>query len=144
MLLRSGLAAGLVAATVAVGAAAATAQRSTADRPPSLAIASLTGADTYSFYCAPCHGRDGKGQGPVAAALKTLPADLTQLTSRNKGVFPKEQVRAFITSGTGDVLAHGSPDMPIWGPTFRALETSDKLVNVRIFNVVSYLESIQQ
>jgi mono/diheme cytochrome c family protein len=143
MRLRSGLAAGLVAATAVAGAAAA-AQRSTADRPPSLAITSLTGADTFAFYCAPCHGRDGKGNGPVAAALKTLPADLTHLTARNKGVFPKEQVRTFITNGTGDILAHGSPDMPIWGPTFRALETSDKLVNVRIFNVVSYLESIQQ
>ena len=34
--------------------------------------------------------------------------------------------------------------MPVWGPTFTALDPSDKVVIVRIFNVVAYLESIQK
>ena len=29
------------------------------------------GKQMYVNYCAPCHGVDGKGNGPVAAALKT-------------------------------------------------------------------------
>jgi hypothetical protein len=133
-----------VAAVLGVASPSIGGQHSTADKTPSLANPSLVGADSYAFYCAPCHGRDGKGHGPVADALKTVPADLTKLSARNQGVFPKDRVRSFITSGERAIPAHGSSDMPVWGPTFRALDTSDKLVSVRIFNVVSYLESIQQ
>jgi hypothetical protein len=32
----------------------------------------------------------------------------------------------------------------VWGPTFRALGASDKLADIRIANVITYLESIQQ
>ena len=52
-------------------------------------------------------------------------------------------VLAFIV-GTGRPLpAHGPGDMPVWGPIFRALETSDPRVKVRIENIVAYIESIQ-
>ena len=50
-----------------------------ASQPPPLAINALAGRDLFEFYCATCHGRDGKGAGPVAGALKTRPADLTAL-----------------------------------------------------------------
>ena len=33
--------------------------------------------------------------------------------------------------------------MPVWGPTFLALEPSDTRVKIRIANVVTYIESIQ-
>jgi mono/diheme cytochrome c family protein len=130
------------AAVVALTAAAAAGggQRSTQG---SLLTPSLAGVDNFMLYCAPCHGRDGKGGGPVAAALKTTPADLTRISIRNKGIFPADRVRQFVTSG-GEVAAHGTSAMPVWGPTFRALDPSDKLVAIRIANVVSYLESIQQ
>ena len=140
MMLKGLMAAGFVIAT----AAGAGGQRSTVDISPSLANPSLVGADTYAFYCAPCHGKDGKGRGPVAEALKALPADLTTLAARNGGAFPKDRVRAFVTAGDRAIPAHGSPAMPVWGPTFTALDPNDKVVTVRIFNVVAYLESIQQ
>ena len=123
---------------------AAGGQRSTADKAPSLLTSSLAGADNFRSYCAPCHGRDGKGHGPVASALTTPPADLTKLASRNSGVFPRARVQEFVTHGTPEIAAHGSSAMPVWGPTFRSLETSDKLVTIRIANVIAYLESIQQ
>ena len=142
MMLKGLIAAGVVLAAAAVGAGG---QRSTVDISPSLANPSLVGSDTYAFYCAPCHGKDGKGRGPVASALKAPPADLTRLSARNGGVFPKDRVRLFVTNGEQNAIAaHGTSAMPVWGPTFRALETSDKVVSVRIFNVVAYLESIQQ
>jgi len=141
MMLKGLMAAGFVIATASAGAGG---QRSTVDISPSLANPSLVGADTYAFYCAPCHGKDGKGRGPVAEALKTLPADLTTLAARNGGAFPKDRVRAFVTAGDRAIPAHGSPAMPVWGPTFSALDANDKVVSVRIFNVVAYLESIQQ
>jgi mono/diheme cytochrome c family protein len=141
MMLKGLMAAGFVIATATAGAGG---QRSTVDISPSLANPSLVGSDTYAFYCAPCHGKDGKGRGPVAEALKTLPADLTTLAARNGGAFPRDRVRAFVTMGDRAIPAHGSTGMPVWGPTFSALDPNDKVVTVRIFNVVAYLESIQQ
>jgi mono/diheme cytochrome c family protein len=116
----------------------------TAQRAP-LIIPSLAGQDLFSFYCATCHGSDARGNGPVAAALKTPPPDLTRLASRNGGSFPRGRVVQFIAGG-GTTLrgAHGSNEMPVWGPIFRALDPSDeRLVLIRIDNIVQYLESIQ-
>lgn len=133
--------AALVAA-VAVSGGGAAAQRPTSQLPPLIAP-SLYGRDIYQFYCSSCHGREGRGDGPVGAALKVPPADLTKIAFRNGGVFPVKDVEAFVTIGRSEVPAHGSPDMPIWGYTFRGLETDDALVKVRLENVVKYLESIQ-
>jgi mono/diheme cytochrome c family protein len=125
-----------------LGLTSASAQRTT-ERLPSLVTPSLYGRDVFEFYCAPCHGTDGRGRGPVAVALKDTPSDLTKLSARNGGTFPKKRVEAFVTSGRTDAPAHGTSDMPIWGPTFRSLESSDALVRTRIANVVEYIESIQ-
>ena len=80
----------------------------------------------------------------MAEALKTPPADLTTLSTRNGGAFPRARVSAFVTTGERAIPAHGSTAMPVWGPTFSALDPNDKVVTVRIFNVVAYLESIQK
>jgi len=137
-------AAGLVTLAFAVAAAAALAQQSTGDKPVSLLSPSLYGVDNFHDYCSPCHGRDGTGHGPVAAALTPPPADLTRLAAKNKGVFPRAHVRDFITNGAAEVVAHGSSAMPVWGPTFRALDSSDRSVAIRIANVVEYLATIQK
>ena len=133
-----------VALFLAGGAALVAVPQTTGPRNPPLVIRSLAGRDLFAFYCATCHGRKGTGDGPVAAALKSPPSDLTQLARRNGGTFPRQRVEAFVT-GDGDVLmpAHGSSDMPVWGPVFRGLDPSDALVKVRIANVVTYMESIQ-
>jgi mono/diheme cytochrome c family protein len=132
---------------VAAAATGVVGQRSTADKTPSsLLTPSLVGRDNFTSYCAPCHGREGTGNGPVASALKTRPPDLTKLARRAGGTFPRQRIEAFITNGGVTVPAHGSSEMPVWGPTFMALELpdkSDKLVKIRIGNVVSYIESIQ-
>jgi mono/diheme cytochrome c family protein len=127
---------------VSVGGAAA-GQRSTGQQLPSLIAPSLYGPDVYQFYCSSCHGREGRGDGPVGAALKTPPADLTMLTHRNGGTFPSKEIEAFITYGRSDASAAHMTEMPVWGYTFRGLETDDALVKIRLENVVKYLESIQ-
>ena len=109
----------------------------------SLAIESMTGADLFKFYCALCHGIDGKGAGPVASALKTRPADLTTIARRNAGRFPREEIIAYVTSGARPIAAHGSPDMPVWGPTLWALDPSDIRVKMRIENLIDHVASIQ-
>ena len=107
-------------------------------------IPSLAGRDLFEFYCATCHGRDGKGNGPVAAALKLPPPDLTRLAHDNGGAFPRQRVETFVNDeGRVLVPAHGTSDMPVWGPIFRGLDPSDTLAKVRIANVVDYIASMQ-
>src|SRR5262245_59266963 len=99
--------------------------------PPALALDVLTGGDSFRFYCASCHGDSGRGDGPTAAVLKTRPADLTTLSRRNGGTFPHQRAVEIVT-GSRALPAHGAPDMPLWGPIFRALDTSDARVRQRI------------
>ena len=120
------------------------APQQTSPKNPPLVIDSLYGPDLFKFYCAPCHGRDGKGHGPVAEALKTLPPDLTQIARRHGGIFPRALMEAFVTNdGAPPAPAHGTAEMPLWGPTFRSLDASDTRVKVRIGNLIDYIESIQ-
>lgn len=111
---------------------------------PTLVPQSLTGATSFDLYCASCHGRGGTGDGPVASAMRTRPADLTMLLRRHGGSFPRDEVRAYIDGTTRLPAAHGSTDMPVWGPTLRGLEGSDARARVRLDNLVAYIESIQQ
>jgi len=54
-------------------------------------------------------------------------------------------VRTTILFGADDLIpAHGSKEMPIWGPIFHEIEFDQDLCNVRLENVTKYLESIQQ
>jgi mono/diheme cytochrome c family protein len=111
---------------------------------PALVIDSLTGRDSFDRYCAACHGADGRGAGPVASSLKVHPADLTTLAERNGGSFPRRRVASFV-EGTGRPLpAHGTSDMPVWGATFRGLESSEARVKARLANLVAYVESLQR
>lgn len=118
--------------------------QTTGPKNPSLVISSMSGRDLFQFYCAACHGRDGKGGGPVVPALRVAPADLTTIATRNAGAFPRARVESFVT-GDPDHLtpAHGSKDMPVWGTIFRALDPSETANRVRIANIVGYIESIQ-
>ncbi len=106
-------------------------------------IASLKGPDLFRAYCAPCHGEDGKGNGPVAPALNTKPSDVTTIAQRNGGVFPTKRIRTII-AGDEQVIAHGSREMPIWGPIFHQVEWDRDYGEIRLQNVTKYLESIQQ
>jgi len=98
---------------------------------------------SFDLYCASCHGRGGHGDGPTAPSLRRRPTDLTTLARRNRGSFPRERVLAFI-EGSDRTGAHGNRDMPVWGPTLRALDASDARVTVRLQNLVAFVESIQE
>lgn len=127
-----------------IGVAMASAgQSSRQGAPPRLVIESMTGEDSFMFYCASCHGLGGRGDGPVGRSLKTPPPDLTALTKRHGGTFPRAGVIAFVTGVSNKLPTHGPSDMPVWGPIFRALDPSDARVKIRIENIVNYIESIQ-
>ena len=113
--------------------------------PPRLGVSSVHGPDLFRFYCASCHGPDGRGGGPTAPALKLRVADLTMMSSRERGVFPKARVIAIVSGDQSPAIpSHGSREMPVWGPIFRALDPSDAGVKARISSLVSHLASIQQ
>jgi mono/diheme cytochrome c family protein len=101
----------------------------------------------YQQYCVVCHGKEAKGNGPMAEMLKHRPADLTQLTKKNNGQYPFWRVYRTI-DGREEVMAHGSRIMPIWGAHFLIEEggmpLDDNLVLGRILSLVYYLESIQE
>jgi hypothetical protein len=72
------------------------------------------GKAEYLKSCAPCHGTDGKGTGPLSSRLKTKPADLTTFAKKNNGVFPLSAVYEAI-DGRNAIGSHDSREMPIWG-----------------------------
>jgi mono/diheme cytochrome c family protein len=102
-----------------------------------------SGEEMFNSYCAACHGKDAKGGGPAAADLKAAPPDLTTLAKRHDGKYPEDYVASVLRNGT-KAPAHGSPDMPVWGPLFATVSGRDQsVVNMRISNLVRYLESLQ-
>jgi mono/diheme cytochrome c family protein len=111
--------------------------------PPPLLIPSMSGGDLFRFYCASCHGREGKGDGPVASTLNRRPPDLTTIAKRNGGRFSSDRVERFVTGDREPSQAHSSADMPVWGPIFQALDPQDRMNRIRIENVVAFIESMQ-
>lgn len=104
----------------------------------------LSGKQLYVSDCALCHGGDAKGGGPFSPQLKTWPPDLTQLAKKNNGVFPAMHLSEVI-DGEFEKPAHGSREMPVWGPVFRSMAHGhDDSAQLRINRLVKYLESLQQ
>jgi mono/diheme cytochrome c family protein len=103
---------------------------------------SMAGKDLFVQYCAVCHGKEGKGDGPAAAALKSAPTDLTQISKRNKGTFPDERMMRML-QGQEPVTAHGSQDMPVWGNIFNNMTPNLEMKQARMHGLVQYLEELQ-
>jgi mono/diheme cytochrome c family protein len=104
---------------------------------------SASGEEMYTSYCAVCHGKDAKGNGPAASALKTPPPDLTQLSKENDGKFPALKVTSAIR-GTSNLAAHGSQEMPVWGDLFLSLSNGhESEVQQRVSNLAHYIDTLQ-
>lgn len=121
---------------------AASAQQKTVKTVRPAASGSLDGKSLFQEYCASCHGKDAKGAGPVADALKAHPTDLTKISQQNKGKFPDTKILA-ILKGDQTVTAHGSRDMPTWGKTFSDMNVNPNVGQGRMHALVMYLEEIQ-
>jgi mono/diheme cytochrome c family protein len=108
------------------------------------------GQQEFQARCASCHGRDGKGNGPIADLLRKAPPDLTQLSRINNGIFPMSRVYDSIVGDS--VQAHGSRDMPVWGQVYRlragehymdSYYDPEAYVRVRVLALVEYLSRLQ-
>jgi mono/diheme cytochrome c family protein len=103
-----------------------------------------SGEVMYKQFCAACHGARAKGNGPAAPTLKRQPPDLTTLAKRHGGKFPYDYVSSILRFGPGS-SAHGSSEMPTWGPIFQTIDKkSEPAVEDRIRNLVDYLASLQR
>jgi mono/diheme cytochrome c family protein len=121
---------------------AAGAQEKTVKAVRPAPTSALDGKSLFVQYCAVCHGKDGKGAGPAADALKQRPTDLTQISKANKGKFPDTRVLA-VLKGEQPVTAHGNHDMPTWGKTFSDMSVNPNVGQGRMNALVMYLEEIQ-
>lgn len=127
----------------------AVAQAASAQTPPVVKHVPITnapsnsGKEMFTSYCAVCHGKDAKGTGPAASAMKAPPSDLTILTQKNGGKYPAAHVGAVIR-GQAPLPSHGSQDMPMWGQLFSSISQGhESQVQQRTANLVNYIESVQ-
>ncbi len=125
------------------GSAPLLSQQTKIKKVPAPYTSPASGKEMYLAYCASCHGTHAKGDGPAAGALKIPPADLTALAQKNNGKFPSNHLAALL-NGQEEVTAHGSKDMPVWGPVFfRVSHGHVTEVQQRISNLTQYIESLQ-
>jgi len=114
-----------------------------ATRNPAAKAEVERGQVQFEQYCAVCHGKGGKGDGPAASAMTSKPTNLT-LMQKRQGAFFAAQVESAIR-GTDPVIAHGVPGMMVWGALFRANARGDEAaVDARIHDLVAFIESIQE
>lgn len=144
----------VVAIVLLIGCVGMAAQTAPAATPPQATTPTIkhvpatyttpsSGKEMFNAYCASCHGTDAKGDGPAAPALKMPTTNLTTLAAKNGGTFPAAHVAAVI-QGDAMTPAHGSKEMPVWGPIFMSIGGHSKAdVQLRIRNLTSYLESLQ-
>jgi len=131
-----------ITATLAVSMAYADQAQAKVTIPAGRTLPS-SGKQMFVSYCAPCHGMDGRGRGPAASALRTQPADLTTLSRSHRGKFPETHIQAVLEFGM-EIPAHGSLEMPVWGPILGKMNTTnDQERLLRISNLSHYLDSIQ-
>ena len=104
-----------------------------------------SGRQMYVSYCASCHGAEGKGNGPVAWELKRQPTDLSALSRDNGGKFPAGRVSAVLQFGEKPP-AHGTSEMPVWGPVLGRMDRSapqPEMRTMRVCNLSRYVQSLQ-
>jgi mono/diheme cytochrome c family protein len=112
--------------------------------------AAQSGKQDYNAYCAECHGRDGKGNGPTTETvpMNPPPPDLTVLAKKNGGKFPFDEV-VDIVDGRKNIPSHERIQMPFLGTTLQQpgkefTPESDAAVKRRIDAMARYVESLQQ
>jgi len=128
-----------IVASVLAGSPAATGARAPQRSAPD------EGRTLFLTYCSSCHGRDGRGNGPVAPSLKVPPQDLTKFAQRNGGSFPADLTRRIVDGRDARARTHGPVGMPVWGDAFVRREgMSEAEARARIDAIVRYLDSIQE
>jgi mono/diheme cytochrome c family protein len=92
------------------------------------------GRELYGLYCLTCHGSEGKGDGPAAAALNPKPRDFTSGSfafDANANNQTGEDIDLARVIREGPVAFGGSAAMPVWKQTFSQDQIRDLVAYVR-------------
>jgi mono/diheme cytochrome c family protein len=135
----------LLVALASLSLTAATASPQDAGKPPRQPRQDYnSGEYLYRVFCASCHGAGGTGDGTVAGVLRVPPANLTLISAKNGGAFPRDRVFVAI-DGRHRVNGHGASQMPIWGDVLKVTEgQNEAVITQRINSLVDYIETIQR
>lgn len=105
-----------------------------------------SGSELFERFCSACHGISGRGDGPVAPSMAVAVPDLTGLSARREGRFPRQEIWD-IVDGRSPLIAHGTRNMPVWGYEFWVQEGADieaeNIAGRLIDRLVDYLETLQ-
>jgi mono/diheme cytochrome c family protein len=105
-----------------------------------------TGQHDYDRLCASCHGVTGTGEG--RDLTEANPPDITQLSRKNGGKFPFEEVYRTV-DGREMKGSHTRFAMPFWGDYLQKqghenTPASNAAVRERITAIVRYVETLQK
>ncbi|UWR26001.1 cytochrome c [Sulfitobacter sp. S223] len=101
----------------------------------------------YAKECSQCHGVNGEGAGPESLGIGVAPPDLTGLSARNDGAFPREFVRRFVMG----LLEKDDPDAAM--PEFAQVGlrhvypdggADGEVLEADFTDLLDYLEAIQK
>lgn len=83
------------------------------------------GKTSYQTFCSPCHGAQGKGDGPAGKSLTPPPANLTGKSTTGK--LDKELL---------NIIQNGKPGtaMPPWKSSLSPLQIQEILAYIRSLN----------
>jgi len=128
-----GASAGEASAPAAAPAAAEAGEEPAAAEPalpvPDLGYGAREGRALFGYYCATCHGAEGRGDGLNAYNLDPKPRDLSEPAFQSDRA--DEDLAAVIRSGGG--VAGLSTGMPPWGRT---------LGDRKIRNIVAFIRTL--
>lgn len=107
------------------------------------------GARLFADHCAVCHGAGLRGDGPMAELLVVAPPDLTRISRRHGGDFPRAGI-AWKIDGRDPIVSHGG-EMPLFGYVFSGMSDvlrspggQTVLTSPEVIDLVAFLESVQE
>lgn len=135
-------------ACIAALSACTTGLLPTNSSPTVLTLASIERGQTiFAKECSACHGVTGNGSGPASLSLAVMPPDLTGLTTRNDGAFPRAFVQRFVLGK----IEKEDPDAPMpdfgtVGLEHAALKgaKAGEVSSEDMIALLDYLETIQK
>jgi len=114
---------------------------------PEKPVLAVSGERLYVRYCAVCHGRSGRGDGPFAGILRKVPPDVTMIAARRGGRFPDDEIARFV-DGRFVPLAHGTREMPVWGrwlgEPIAEGTAHDEVARGEVLAILEYLKTLQR